>query len=440
MNPLPENTPIAFGTAIRMLAAREGDAANTVRVGGIAVPFTDEQNKDHYGTWWDKDSYLGARSSDGLGLADTYVHHRIPLDKTKPELVELSKRRLMPSTLRVTPEGLWAETVLDLNDKYEKRVAEMVEAKRLFWSSASTPHLFDYDEETGYVREWPVAEVSLTPTPGTPQKRTQITTLRSLMDAEDLAGVETPEVTRALTEKPADVAFTSAKIARMCSTICSASAQMASDKVGAGILYSHSYICSAIAVCIEETYYQCSWGNNTDAGFIAQCMELCEALCRQCAAMCTMCAAACADTIMANLCTSGATAVTACGDACAALKAPEVTGETSMSMRSIMEPAIETMAALRAALPETMRSSIPDWTDTIRASEILADKHYTSLKDAHEKIGGVLTAHESNKAKKSTRTDEAEGNEETGEAAVEVPATRRLSTEELLAIATITIR
>lgn len=179
----------AFGEAVRSInlseirspalraEIEEVENADHLRVvGGYLIRFGTEQT-DLYGTWWDDKTYLGARGADG---ADVLVHHGIPLLDGE-EFKQLAKTRLSPLRATVDELGVWAETVLDMNDAYQAKIYELTEAKRFSWSSATAEHMMDVDEKTGYVRSWPVVEGSLTPTPGNQHGGTKIEPLRSLV-------------------------------------------------------------------------------------------------------------------------------------------------------------------------------------------------------------------------------------------------------------------
>lgn len=201
----PGDMLIGFGAGIRAIE----QTTEEVRIGGYLVPFTDEDNKDSYDTYWDDNSYLGAARGNGQ---DCFIHHTYPLGKD-PVLRAMSNLRLQPLETRVDPGvGLWAETIVKLSDAYESMQEELEEAGvraslaeiedtiatlalegKFRWSSATAEHLIRVDEN-GYVRQWPIIEGSLTPMPGTPQNRTQITTLRAFMGntIETPAGLTVP--------------------------------------------------------------------------------------------------------------------------------------------------------------------------------------------------------------------------------------------------------
>ena len=178
---------VAFGEAVRSITGEHvrteslrkelEENENLRAVGGYLIRFGEEQ-RDTYGTYWDSETYLGAHRGDGM---DCLVHHGYPL-KDEEGFRALADTLLSPIRTTVDEIGLWAETALDMNDAYQAKINELVEAGKLSWSSGSTSHMIRVDEETGYVRRWPVIEGSLTPSPANYKGGTRIGPLRSFME------------------------------------------------------------------------------------------------------------------------------------------------------------------------------------------------------------------------------------------------------------------
>jgi len=156
---LGDDLMIAFGDDIKAVDL-DGMKA---RIGGYLVRFgtpgePDLTNADYFAA----DTYYGPADGDG---ADTMVHHGIPL---KAGLEGLSQRILAPIKTKRDEVGIWAETVLDLADQYEKIVHEMVQAGKLKWSSGTAARLARREPD-GKISRWPIIEGSLTPTPMEPR-------------------------------------------------------------------------------------------------------------------------------------------------------------------------------------------------------------------------------------------------------------------------------
>lgn len=128
------------------------------RIGGYLVYFNPDE-PDLYGTYFTADTYYGPRNGDG---ADFYIHHSIPL---RAGLEDLADRILKPIRTRKEDVGIWVEAVLDMADEYERAIYDLVQAGKLSWSSATTPHIARIAPD-GRVERWPIAEGSLTPFPG----------------------------------------------------------------------------------------------------------------------------------------------------------------------------------------------------------------------------------------------------------------------------------
>lgn len=156
---------IYFGSEIK--AFEDG------KVGGYLVRFSDSSQKDLTGEYFTKSTYLGP--ADGNG-ADTLFHHSIPL---KAELKELADHLFKPMKTYRDEIGIWAETVLDVADKYEKKVLELVKTGKLSWSSGSAGHMIRNGKD-GEIKRWPIIEGSLTPMPAEPREK--IIPIKSLMD------------------------------------------------------------------------------------------------------------------------------------------------------------------------------------------------------------------------------------------------------------------
>lgn len=149
-------TLVAFGNTVKAL----GDG----KVGGYLVRFSTDADPDLTGEFFTAQTYFGPRDGDG---ADTLFHHGMPV---KSGLEALADRLLKPLKTRKDEVGVWAETVLDMADEYEKTIYQLVEAGKLGWSSGAPGHMVR-KLETGEITRWPIAEGSLTPTPAEPRNR-----------------------------------------------------------------------------------------------------------------------------------------------------------------------------------------------------------------------------------------------------------------------------
>jgi hypothetical protein len=383
---------IALGTVVRCVTR----TAETVTVGGYLIPFTDENNKDLYNTFWDDNSDLGNLRGNGV---DAYVHHTYPLGDD-PELIQLSERKLSPMTTRVDPGvGLWAETVLKLNDEYEAAIADMVDKGRLFWSSGSASHLVRIDDN-GYVRRWPVIDGSLTPTPGTPHHLTEITTLRALRASMLTPKTEpavVPATTRTLTASPSEAIWTAYVCAKMCAAICKTAAEMTEDNSIRSTIYSYSQLCLATAESIESSYYQIWW--TADVVLINSVCTLVTTIMRMCGQLTADCASMVTDTTMNGLCTQSVSVCEVCAAAVEAF-GPTVTvpAADTTAIRAIQMAPAGAIRSLRAALTPEMVEGFDEELRAVqaeRAAKVLSTANHGKLKDARSLIDEVIVTHES---------------------------------------------
>jgi hypothetical protein len=392
------------GGAVRALDAGDGDDPETLRVGGYLVPFTDANNKDYYDTYWTDESYLGAQRGNGQ---DCLVHHMKPLGKDT-RLVELSERRLTPLTTRVDPGiGLWAETVLNLRDEYEAAVAEMVRAGKLAWSSGSAPHVVRINED-GWVRCWPIIEGSLTPTPGTPENRTGVTTIRALV-----TGAITERAAAPAGEEPAGGAG-DAGTGDGSSTTDDAqgSAQDAGDAsdTGTRAVLLGKYLEQDMMVGAIERVYYALWYVVYDTIYpyaTADADNLEERL-------------ATLEAAIGEFGTLIVGTIRNLAQLKAAMDAASASTEDAAAqddpLRAGLRDVIDLTTAARALMrdPELRAAAAAHVGDATRVAKVLAAKHETSLTEARDLIQSVLDA---NDAKKVTVD---EGSEETR--AAEEPA------------------
>lgn len=156
-----EDLLVQFGDAIKAERIESG-----VKLGGYLIRYSTKADPDitgeHFTPSTDFDIDLPAK-------ATTYFHHG--MDAT------VGKRKLGRAELSAREFGIWAETILQERDEYEKFIAELSLAGKLGWSSGSVAHLVEI--EAGEIKRWPIAEASLTHTPAEP--RNGVIPLKSLI-------------------------------------------------------------------------------------------------------------------------------------------------------------------------------------------------------------------------------------------------------------------
>lgn len=176
-----EETLVYGGEAVKALGGG--------KIGGYLVRFGNAETPDlsDMRDWFHAKTYLGARDGDGV---DVTMNHGIPLRRG---LEEYANRLLPPVKTRKDKLGLFAETVCDLSDEYEKLVYDLAEAGKLKWSSGAVSHLVKrvrMPNGTHRVDQWIIGEAALTPTPAEPRD-TQVRSLKALVTEQ--AGQPEPE-------------------------------------------------------------------------------------------------------------------------------------------------------------------------------------------------------------------------------------------------------
>jgi len=92
----------------------------------------------------------------------------------------LKRRKLGKVELTMDSVGLWAETILQERDEYEKYIREMGEEGKLGWSSGSASHLVERQPagKSNWIVMWPIIDASMTHVPAEP--RNVVVPLKSL--------------------------------------------------------------------------------------------------------------------------------------------------------------------------------------------------------------------------------------------------------------------
>ena len=143
------------------------------RVGGYLVRFTDANNKDLSGEYFTAKTYYGAAEGNG---SDCLFHHSQAIKGVDEAFTD---HIFAPLKTRRDSIGIFAETVLNMADDYEKKVAELVDAGKLGWSSGAAGHTCRKSAD-GEILRWIIAEGSLTPTPCDKNNHGGIRPLKSL--------------------------------------------------------------------------------------------------------------------------------------------------------------------------------------------------------------------------------------------------------------------
>lgn len=142
----------SYGKAVKAL----GDG----KIAGYLVTF---KGLDATGEYFDVDTDFGEPSK-----LPVMYHHG--MDR------KIGKKRISVANVRNDEVGIWAETQLDLHDKYMAAIYKLAEQGALGWSSGAAAHSVEYGED-GKIKQWFLAEASLTPTPAEPRNMVSVKSL-----------------------------------------------------------------------------------------------------------------------------------------------------------------------------------------------------------------------------------------------------------------------
>jgi hypothetical protein len=161
---------IYFGNEIKALN-------DNGKVGGYAIVFSNAKERDLEGEYFTSDTYLGPNNGDG---SDVLFHHGIPVKKGLEGLAQ----HIFSAPVKTKKDdiGIFAETVLNQSDEYEKAVLKLVKAGKVKWSTGSVERVVR-KEKDGKIARWPIIEISMTHTPAQPFG-TRVTAVKSLVDAQ----------------------------------------------------------------------------------------------------------------------------------------------------------------------------------------------------------------------------------------------------------------
>jgi transcriptional regulator with XRE-family HTH domain len=161
---------IYFGDAVKALDDKG-------KVGGYLIRFSDAAHKDLDGDYFVSEGYYGPKDGDG---AECLFDHGypVPADRYNKSLkedeikaiTELADRTFTPIKTKRDAVGIFAETVLNLEDEYEQFIHSRVKLGKIGWSSGAPAHRVRREKD-GKITKWVIAEGSLTPRPAEPLNR-----------------------------------------------------------------------------------------------------------------------------------------------------------------------------------------------------------------------------------------------------------------------------
>lgn len=167
-----QDGPLTYFTSNQAIKATSEN-----RIGGYLVVWGDRGRRDLQGEFFTKQSDLRLNMWPHKPVL---FHHGLD-SKVKGEVIGYI------DSLKADEIGLWAEAILEDHNEYVRKVNELVEAGALAWSSGSLPQLVEVEED-GWIRCWPIAEGSLTPTPAEP-RRTDVRSIKAAITKLTTANV-----------------------------------------------------------------------------------------------------------------------------------------------------------------------------------------------------------------------------------------------------------
>lgn len=146
-------------------------------VGGYLVRFTDPDNPDLEGDYFDHSTDFGPHTK-------TAVYYQHGLDKTLG-LKRLGARHAAGmADIKVDDVGVWIQHQLDLADEYEEAIYALAQRGKLGWSSGTAGHLVERVPVGGrshvhHLRTWILGiDASYTPSPAAGPGKTQVIPLK----------------------------------------------------------------------------------------------------------------------------------------------------------------------------------------------------------------------------------------------------------------------
>lgn len=124
--------------------------------GGLGIIFTSEDSPDLQG------EHFTPRTEYSLRPGDTVrVHYRHGMDKL------VKRKELTRANFEMRPEGIWFEGRLDLQNSLHQRIFNLLEKGLLGFSSGTMGYMAESVQrnKSREIVNWPVSEVSFTPSP-----------------------------------------------------------------------------------------------------------------------------------------------------------------------------------------------------------------------------------------------------------------------------------
>jgi len=146
------------------------------RVGGYGVIWGDPQHTDLEGDYFTPESnfFMPARPlrvGERLPVSWPWLYDHAQSDLPDSVVKDGDARDYVLGTIdsvTVDDIGLWIEGQVAAHNEWAAYVLNLIEEGILHWSSGSVPHLVKREED-GWLKNWPIVEMSATPTPAEPR-------------------------------------------------------------------------------------------------------------------------------------------------------------------------------------------------------------------------------------------------------------------------------
>lgn len=142
------------------------------RIGGYLVRYGSPDMRDVEGEYFTKDSQL---ELEWYKQRPILFHHGLD-GGVKGVAIG------MIDVIREDDEGVWAEGILNLRQKYVQAIDRMVKKGILDWSSGTLPQLVEVAKD-GFIKRWPLIEGTMTYAPAMPFAATRIHSIKGLIEA-----------------------------------------------------------------------------------------------------------------------------------------------------------------------------------------------------------------------------------------------------------------
>ena len=92
----------------------------------------------------------------------------------------------------IRDQGVWVQGQLDKQSAYYSAIRELAEKGDMYWSSGALAHLVRRNAKTGEIKQWPIAEATLTLTPANPLAEATVKDITTTTETTTETSVDVP--------------------------------------------------------------------------------------------------------------------------------------------------------------------------------------------------------------------------------------------------------